>query len=78
MNMKKVAAITAALALTIPLVSSCSSNSTGDSIDVMMDVGYLPKHAPFFAAVAEGFFDEEGLDVSLMPGSGSNNTVTSV
>ncbi|BAU94845.1 ABC transporter substrate-binding protein [Corynebacterium suranareeae] len=78
MNKKKIAAFTAALAVTIPLVSSCSSGSSGDSVDIMMDVGYLPKHAPFFAAVAQGFFDEEDLDVSLMPGSGSNNTVTSV
>ena len=78
MKKKSLAAITAALAITLPLVSACSSESSGESIDVMMDVGYLPKHAPFFAAVAEGFFADEGLNVSLMPGSGSNNTVTSV
>lgn len=78
MKTRRTLAITSALALMLPLVSACSSDSNEDSIALMMDVGYLPKHAPFFSAVAQGFFEEEGLDVSLMPGSGSNNTVTSV
>lgn len=47
-------------------------------MSLMVDVGYLPKHAPFFAAVDRGFFDEEGLDVTVMPGSGSGNTVAAV
>lgn len=45
---------------------------------LMVDVGYLPKHAPFFAAVERGFFAAEGIDLTIMPGSGSTNTVTSV
>lgn len=81
MKTRRTTAVIAGLSLMIPLLAACSSDSSGtknDPIAVMMDVGYLPKHAPFFAAVAQGFFEEEGLDVSLMPGSGSNNTVTSV
>ncbi|MEC4615535.1 ABC transporter substrate-binding protein [Tsukamurella tyrosinosolvens] len=57
--------------------TACGANSP-DTMSVMMDVGYLPKHTPFFAAVDHGFFAEEGLDVEVMPGSGSGNTVTAV
>ena len=78
MKMRKIGAVLTALAVTVPIMSACSSQSSEDSVDLMMDVGYLPKHAPFFSAVAQGFFEEEGLNVTLMPGSGSNNTVTSV
>ncbi|MFC4428301.1 ABC transporter substrate-binding protein [Citricoccus alkalitolerans] len=44
----------------------------------MVDVAFLPKHAPFFSAAAQGFFEAEGISLEIMPGSGSNNTVTSV
>lgn len=67
--------ITAAVLL--PL-TSCSTTDSENSMSVMVDVGYLPKHAPFFAAVDRGFFAEEGLDVTVMPGSGSGNTVAAV
>ena len=44
----------------------------------MLDVAVLPKHAPFYAAAAAGFFEEEGIALEIMPGSGSANTVASV
>ncbi|GAA5051794.1 ABC transporter substrate-binding protein [Nocardia callitridis] len=71
--------ISAALvgAILLVLVSACAGGGK-NSMTVMMDVGYLPKHAPFFAAVERGFFRAEGIDVTIMPGSGSTNTVTSV
>lgn len=86
--MKKVfgrrAAIAAASLASVGLVlSGCTASSEvseGDLEDVtlMVDVAFLPKHAPFFSAVAQGFFEEEGIALEVMPGSGSNNTVTSV
>lgn len=45
---------------------------------LMLDVAYLPKHALFYSALERGFFEAEGLDVEIMPGSGSGNTVTAV
>lgn len=66
-----------AAAVLVPL-TACGSGDSENSMSVMVDVGYLPKHAPFFAAVDRGFFDEEGLDVTVMPGSGSGNTVAAV
>jgi len=65
-------------ALLLPFAAACGTGSSENAMSVMVDVGYLPKHAPFFAAVDRGFFGEEGLDVTIMPGSGSGNTVAAV
>lgn len=67
-----------AVALVLPITAACGSSNSENAMTVMVDVGYLPKHAPFFAGVDRGFFAEEGLDVTIMPGSGSGNTVTAV
>ncbi|MGO2751218.1 MAG: ABC transporter substrate-binding protein [Pseudoclavibacter sp.] len=69
-----------ALASTALVLSGCSGAgaSTGKEVTLMLDVAALPKHAPFYAAVSEGFFEEAGIDLEIMAGSGSGNTVTSV
>lgn len=70
--------LAAPLLVSVVALAGCTPKDGLDDFNLMVDVAYLPKHAPFFAAEAEGFFEEEGFDVSLMPGSGSTNTVTSV
>lgn len=75
-SIRRTSAIAGAVLLTA--VSGCADNGGKNSVTLMLDVGYLPKHAPFFSAVERGFFKEEGLDLTVMPGSGSTNTVTSV
>ena len=74
--MKKLLA--APLLVFVVAMSGCAPKDGLDDFNLMVDVAYLPKHAPFFSTEAQGFFEEEGLDVALMPGSGSTNTVTSV
>lgn len=62
-------------------LTACSNDGTDSDMTDMtfiVDVAYVPKHAPFFSAVEQGFFEAEGINVELMPGSGSGNTVTSV
>lgn len=73
---RKIAAIVGAIVLAA--LPACASGGGENSMTLMLDVGYLPKHAPFFAAVDRGFFAAEGIDLTVMPGSGSTNTVTSV
>jgi len=72
----------AAVALTMMTAlaaAGCSgSDGSGDRVSLMLDVAVLPKHAPFYAAKAEGFFSEKGLDLQIQPGSGSGNTVSAV
>lgn len=68
----------AAMSVVVAASMTACGTESSDSMSLMVDVGFLPKHTPFFAAVDHGFFEEEGLDVELMPGSGSGNTVTAV
>ncbi|AGP59226.1 ABC transporter substrate-binding protein [Streptomyces rapamycinicus] len=75
-SIRRTAAITGAVLLTT--LSGCAGNSGKNSMTLMLDVAYLPKHAPFISAVKRGFFKAEGIDLTVMPGSGSTNTVTSV
>ncbi|OBC01636.1 nitrate ABC transporter substrate-binding protein [Mycobacterium sp. 852013-50091_SCH5140682] len=74
----RLAAALSAVVFAAGLLSGCGNGRSENSMSLMVDVGYLPKHAPFFAAVHRGFFGAEGLDVTVMPGSGSGNTVTAV
>ncbi|WP_448330931.1 ABC transporter substrate-binding protein [Streptomyces sp. DSM 41534] len=75
-SIRRIAAIAGAVLLIS--VSGCAGNGGKNSMTLMLDVGYLPKHALFISAVERGFFKAEGLDLTVMPGSGSTNTVTSV
>ncbi|GAA2190233.1 ABC transporter substrate-binding protein [Leucobacter alluvii] len=75
--------VAAMIAATALLVTGCAgSGAAGDSgtdqVNFMLDVAVLPKHAPFYAAVDAGFYEAEGIEVEIMPGSGSANTVASV
>ncbi|WP_053387205.1 ABC transporter substrate-binding protein [Leucobacter japonicus] len=77
--------VAAMIAATALLATGCSGSGSGasadggtDQVNFMLDVAVLPKHAPFYAAVEAGFFKDQGIDVEIMPGSGSANTVASV
>ena len=73
-------ATAAGLALALAGCGNTASNNGKalKSVSMMTDVAFLPKHAPFFSAVEQGFFREEGIDLKILPGSGSNNTVVAV
>lgn len=59
-------------------LTGCSSGRGGEKMSLMLDVAWLPKHALFVSAVERGFFEAEGIDLTVMPGSGSGSTVTAV
>ena len=44
-------------------------------ITFSLDFIPLGRHAPWYAAVAEGFYKEEGLDVSIVPSQGTAQTI---
>lgn len=71
-------AVAALATLALLVLAGCGSPSGREEMSLMLDVGWLPKHALFISAVERGFFEAEGIDLTVMPGSGSTNTVTSV
>lgn len=79
-RIRALAAATAAAAL---VLTGCSAGGgeggegTKDAT-LMLGVAFTPRHAPVFAALDQGFFEEEGINLEIMPGTGSNNTVAAV
>lgn len=72
------AAVTAA-----GLLAGCGSDKAEDSsaaagltpVSVRMNVDATGTHAPFLLAKANGYYEEEGLDVTFGEGNGSDSTV---
>jgi NitT/TauT family transport system substrate-binding protein len=47
-------------------------------ITFALDFIPLGRHAPWYAAIAEGFYKDEGLDVSIIPSQGTAQTIQAV
>src|SRR5258708_36322431 len=47
---------------------------------VVLSLDFIPlgRHAPWYAALAEGYFKDEGLDVSIIPSQGTAQTIQAV
>jgi NitT/TauT family transport system substrate-binding protein len=47
-------------------------------VSFRLDTSYLPKHGIFFVALDKGYYKDAGLDVTILPGSGSMVAVQTV
>ncbi|MDV6269869.1 ABC transporter substrate-binding protein [Rhodococcus globerulus] len=71
-SVRRVLATTAALAATLTMISGCSSGTeSSDAIRFALDWTPNTNHTGFYVAMQEGYFDDAGLDVSILP---YNNT----
>jgi NitT/TauT family transport system substrate-binding protein len=66
-----------ALALAAPLVATAAERAPF-KITVQLDWVAEPEHGGFYQAAARGFFREEGLDVTLIPGGPGAQVMPSV
>ena len=57
------------------LLRSGSFDRPLDKVSLRLNWTVYGEHAPFYAAKENGFFREQGLDVEILPGSGSGATV---
>lgn len=60
--------------------SDSSGAASSQPVEVRFSFEFTPTgyHAPYALAVEKGWFEEAGLDVSLMPGTGSAATITTI
>lgn len=79
------ALLTASALVALVGLSGCGTEPSASPTDTelapitfVLDVNVLPKHSIFFAAIEKGFYAEEGLDVEILPGTGSLNAATAV
>ena len=47
-------------------------------ITFSLDFIPLGRHAPWYAAIAEGYYKQEGLDVSIIPSQGTAQTIQAI
>lgn len=81
--MKKYKAVVAAflaITLVLMLLTGCSSNEgQGDLRKVRVsEVTHSIFYAPQYAAISQGFFEEEGLELELINGGGADKVATAV
>lgn len=84
-SVKKILSLLTASVISVTMLTSCSGKEQGKSNSKSKDLipfslGYLPStgHLLYFVAKEEGFFEEEGLDVSLSNFDGNTDIVMSV
>lgn len=75
--MKRKASILAAVLLLSVLLCACSKE--GDLTKVQLnEVAHSIFYAPMYVAIEEGYFEEEGIDLTLVNGLGADKTMTAV
>ena len=63
-----------AAAVTVAALAPPPAKAEGAPVRVVLDWAWLPYHSPFLLAQKNGYYEEEGLDVSIEQGRGSANT----
>lgn len=73
----------ALIALSIAIVAGTFSPASAQGVTpakVTFSLDFIPlgRHAPWYAALARGYYKEEGLDVTLIPSQGTAQTIQAV
>ena len=68
----------AGLAAASLVSSALAQDKPPTKVVLSLDFNPLGRHAPWYAALAEGYFREEGLEVSIIPSQGTAQTVQAV
>ena len=79
--MKSVNVSVAALAaMTLAAVAPPSVAQDKPLTKVVFSLDFVAsgRHAPWYAAIAEGYFKDEGLDVTIIPGQGGAESIQAV
>src|SRR6059058_3174413 len=68
----------ASLAVLQPGAASAQAPAAPTKVVFSLDFIPLGRHAPWYAALAEGYFQKEGLDVSIIPAQGTAQVIQAV
>jgi len=80
-NLKRLTAGAVAMAAAMLTVTGCGSQETssdGKTEVVLNEVAHSVFYAPMYVAIEEGYFEEAGIDLTLVTGFGADKTMTAV
>lgn len=80
---KKLLSILMVLALTFSMLTACKDGETQDTKDsltkvTLNEVAHSLFYAPQYVAIELGYFEEEGIDLTLVTGFGADKTMTAL
>lgn len=82
MMLKKIVACLACGLIVLSSLSGCGKEGTiadgGGTKVVLNEVAHSVFYAPLYVAIEEGYFTEEGIDLTLVTGFGADKTMTAV
>lgn len=77
--MKKLISLTLMMTLlSALLLTGCGAKEAGNKEVVLNEVAHSIFYAPMYVAIEEGYFEEEGIDLTLVTGFGADKTMTAV
>lgn len=77
--MKKFISLTLMTTLLLSLfLTGCGAKESGNQEVVLNEVAHSIFYAPMYVAIEEGYFEEEGIDLTLVTGFGADKTMTAV
>ena len=76
--MKQLKSIALAAALTVSSVFVVAPKAVAQEITFSLDFITLGRHAPWYTALGKGFYEEEGLDVTIIPAKGTAHAIQQV
>ena len=81
--LKRAGVLTLSLLTMMFNITACGNSETGSTADgktkvVLNEVAHSPFYAPMYVAIEEGFFAEEGIELTLVTGFGADKTMTAV
>ena len=78
MHLKKFFSAAALLGCLTMIFTGCSQKSSGLTSVTLSEVAHSIFYAPMYVAIENGYFADEGLDITLVNGSGADNVMTSL
>lgn len=79
---KSLFAFSLALLLTLTLLPGCANKDSKDTADLtkvtLNEVAHSIFYAPMYIAIEEGYFAQEGIDLTLVTGFGADKTMTAL
>ncbi len=82
LKFKKTGAFFATICLSISMLAGCGSTEDAKDANltkvVLNEVAHSIFYAPMYVAIEEGYFEENGIDLTLVTGFGADKTMTAV